>query len=237
MTPSTPSYDEACVRELFNRMGRSYDVVNFISSFGFSRWWRRQCVNLAQVTRGDCVCDLMAGGGECWPDLLQRDVSLVSIDFSPVMVGRQRRLRERLRTEVDVRCENALATSLSAASMDAVVCVFGLKTLASEARGAAAREVFRILRPGGRFAFLEISCARAWWAGPLYRWYISSIIPLIGRLCLGDIDCYRMLGAYTQAFGSCEHVRPAFREAGLSVELREHFHGCATSLAGHKPVA
>lgn len=61
---TTPSYDEAYVRDLFDRMGRTYDVVNLLSSFGFNDRWRRQCVELARVGQDQRVCDLMAGGGE-----------------------------------------------------------------------------------------------------------------------------------------------------------------------------
>ena len=229
------SYDDEYVRSLFDRMGRSYNFVNMVSSFGFSRWWREQCVQLSKIQPGDQVCDLMAGGGECWRPILRRTDALVSIDFSTVMVERQVGLRSRLSAAVDVRCENALESSLKSESLDVIVCVFGLKTLDSPGLARLATEVARVLKPGGRFSFLEISRADQWWAGPLYRWYLSSVIPTIGKLCLGDIDCYRMLGKYTNAFGSCEVVLPHFERAGLDCRLHQHFFGCATSITGRKP--
>lgn len=42
------SYDDAHVKSLFDRMGRTYDLVNMVSSLGFSVHWRRECArNLA----------------------------------------------------------------------------------------------------------------------------------------------------------------------------------------------
>jgi demethylmenaquinone methyltransferase/2-methoxy-6-polyprenyl-1,4-benzoquinol methylase len=65
-------------------------------------------------------------------------------------------------------------------------------------------------------------------------WYVNAIIPLIGRICLGDVECYRMLGEYSSKFGSCAWVAPIFSAAGIDVSLRRHFFGCATSLVGRK---
>lgn len=230
-----PRYDEAYVRELFDRMGRTYDVVNLISSFGFSRLWRSQCVAKARISPGDVVCDLMAGGGECWVPIFRKEASIVSIDFSRVMSERQTELQERLGRPIDIRCENALSTSIDDGSIDAVVCAFGLKTLTTGDMTLLAGEVFRILKPGGRFSFLEISLAEGWWLGPLFRWYVRCVIPFIGKVCLGDIECYRMLWRYTRAFGSCSGFVDQFRQAGLSATTENHFNGCATSISGFKP--
>lgn len=230
-------YDDAYVQSLFDRMGRTYDLVNLISSVGFSRVWRRQCVRNARVARGDRVCDLMSGSGECWPFLIQAGAEIVSVDFSEVMIARQARRRAKSSGTVDVRKENALRTTLPDESVDCVVAAFGLKTFAPESISRLAIEIARILKPNGRFSLLEISDARGWVFGRLFRWYIRSAIPQIGRLCLGDIECYRMLGVYTEAFGSCERVVHSFREAGLDATVQRHFFGCATSIIGSKPSA
>ena len=108
--------------------------------------------------------------------------------------------------------------------------VFNLATVS-----AFAQEIQRVLKPGGSFSLLEISSASGWRFGAIYRWYVSAVIPQLGRLLLGDIECYRMLGVYTQAFGSCELVAPVFAAAGLSVQVRRHFFGCATALVGNRP--
>ena len=227
-------YEDTYVQALFDRMGRTYDTVNLISSFGFSALWRRRCVQDATVRTGDRVCDLMAGSGECWPYLFRAGAQVVSIDFSPVMFNRQVERKAKVASPVDVLLENALSTSLPEASVDCVIAAFGLKTLRREAISRLAVEIRRILRPDGRFSLIEISEARNWSFGSIYRWYVRAVIPIIGKVCLGDIECYRMLGSYTKAFGSCEEVAPLFSQAGLDVSVREHFFGCATSLVGRR---
>jgi demethylmenaquinone methyltransferase / 2-methoxy-6-polyprenyl-1,4-benzoquinol methylase len=230
-------FEESTVQSLFDKMGPTYDIVNLVSSFGFSEFWRWQCVGRVDARSGELVCDMMSGSGECWRYLLRRKARIASIDFSVGMIQRQMARRERTIGSIQVLCENALQTSIADSSVDAVVCAFGLKTLSSEQTGRFAAELHRILRPGGRFSLLEISDPVGWFGAPLFRFYVGSIIPLIGRACLGDIECYRMLGVYTRAFGSCENVVSHFTRAGLAAHVLRHFFGCATSICGEKPAA
>ncbi len=217
-------------------MGKSYDVMNLLSSFGFSEFWRWQCVSAFALAPGARVCDMMAGTGECWRYITwQKPAAILSVDFSSFMIQRQTLRRKPRGVPVSVLRENALATSIPSTSIDLVVSAFGLKTLGPEGVARFAREIRRILKPGGRYSLLEISAARDWWLGSLYRWYIDTVIPQIGRLCLGDIECYRTLGVYTKAFDSCANVVEAFRAAGLEASLEKHFFGCATSLVGRRP--
>lgn len=230
-----PRHDDEFVRELFDRMGPSYEVTNLLSSFGFSEIWRLICVWNARIVTGSVVCDMMAGSGECWRYVGWRGGRILSVDFSTFMSERQ---RERSRTgglDVEVRCENAEQTGIRSATVDHVVSAFGLKTLSTEAMAGFAAEIGRILKPGGSFSLLEISMPPAVLLRGPYRFYLSKVIPLVGKSLLGDIECYRMLGRYTEEFQSCAGVVPVFRMAGLEVELRSHFFGCATSLVGRKP--
>lgn len=55
------AYRDEYVRALFDRMGPTYDVVNWISSFGFSSMWRRLCVSLGFHGEARGYGDVVAG--------------------------------------------------------------------------------------------------------------------------------------------------------------------------------
>lgn len=230
----TPNYNEQYVAQLFDQMGPSYDAMNLITSFGFSEIWRAQCVRNLNIPESAVVADLMAGSGECWPYLKRRIKSkgrIVSVDISQVMCNRQRRrIKSHSDKSVEVRCENALATNIPDSSMDYIISAFGLKTFDSSQTKRLATEMFRILKPGGSCSLLEISIPNSKLLQILYRFYIGSVIPLIGQICLKNIDCYKMLGVYSEAFGSCARITNYFRDAGFKVYLKHHFFGCASSL-------
>lgn len=233
-----PNYDEQYVARLFDQMGPSYDVVNLISSFGFSEIWRAQCVSNLSIGQGAIVADLMSGSGECWSYVNRRtglNGRIVSVDFSPVMCSRQKRRLDHLGgSTIEIRCENALSLGLSDRSVDFIVSAFGLKTFSTASLPRLAAEAFRVLRDGGACSFLEISLPDLIFLRFLYRFYLKFVIPLIGRIFLKNIECYQMLGVYTEAFGSCARVVKQFQDAGFRVVVKTHFFGCASSIVATK---
>lgn len=232
-----PNYDEKYVADLFDKMGPSYDIMNLVSSFGFSEIWRAQCVNNLKIHEGATVADLMSGSGECWIYLkrhIRPNGKIISVDISPVMCDRQKKRLRCAGASVDIHCETALDMKLPDSSVDFVISAFGLKTFNSEQLNKLAFETFRILRPGGSCSFIEISVPKSQPLRFLYDFYISTIIPFIGKVCLGGIDCYQMLGIYTAAFGSCDKIASKFENVGFDVTVKKHFFGCASSLVLRK---
>jgi ubiquinone/menaquinone biosynthesis methyltransferase len=233
-------YEPRFVRALFDEMARTYGVINLISSFGFSARWRKQCVRALGPRAGWTVLDLMTGMGELCPDL-SRAVGTAGViralDLSPEMCLRARRTATRCRCRVEVVEADVLHNEIPPETADAVVSSFGLKTFSPEQARRLAGQVVRVLKPGGRFALVEISVPPHAWLRRPYQFYLNRVIPLIGRVFLGNPDNYRMLGVYTERFRNCEHVRAEFERAGLVTEEQSYFFGCATGVSGYKPAA
>ncbi len=80
-------YEKTFVTNLFSEMSKTYGVVNYLSSFGFTERWRRQCAQQLQVTDGAVVYDLMTGMGEMFPHILARSKprKILGVDFCPEM--------------------------------------------------------------------------------------------------------------------------------------------------------
>jgi len=232
-------YDPAFVNALFNEMSATYGIVNFISSFGFCARWRRQCVAQIPLKPGDCVIDFMAGMGEL-SHLVNARVGksgrIIGVDFSQVMceTAGKNLSRQKFRHAVILDCD-ALNTCLADDSADAVVSSFGLKTFSHQQIQTLASEVMRILKPGGHFAFLEISVPSQRLLQLPYLFYLRRLIPLIGLLFLGNPDNYRLLSVYTTEFKNCSQVARYFKTAGLQVNENSFFFGCATGIRGFKP--
>lgn len=230
------------VSTLFDEMAKTYGLVNLISSLGFALVWRRACVRSAHIKPASKVVDLMTGMRELCPNLAKASGPkghISAIDISPAMCieARKRGAALAQQCSVEVIEADALRCPLPDASADSVLSSFGLKTFSPEQLQTLAGEVSRILRPGGTFSFLEISVPPQ----NLLRWpytaYVKHIIPLIGKLVMGNPDNYRLLWRYTELFGNCRTAQPAFELAGLEVTFKSYFFGCATSLHGRKPVA
>ena len=232
-------YDPSFVSDLFDEMARTYGVVNLISSFGFTIRWRRQCLRSIEITPSSTVLDLMAGMGELGPDIAQfvgDDGRIIAVDFSPVMCERAwQQFTKGDWCQFEVHQADALVCPVDDESVDYVVSTFGLKTFNSDQLATLAKQVHRVLRPGGQFTFLEISVPESRLLKWPYLAYINWIIPWVGRLALGNPDNYRMLGVYTMAFENCRQSVEIFTDAGLDVDYKRFFFGCATGITGRKP--
>ena len=232
-------YDPHFVAHLFDEMARTYGTVNLISSLGFARRWRKQCLDSIAVAPGDSVVDLMTGMGELCPDLLRltgRSGAVLAMDISAEMCRRASRHGSSVSGDhFHVIQADALNIPLEDQSVDCVVSTFGLKTFNELQRQRLASEVKRVLKPGGQFSFMEISVP----ASPLlrrpYLTYLRRVIPLIGRLLLGNPENYRLLGVYTVAFQNCGAVAADFAAVGLQVQQQSRFFGCATGIRGSRP--
>ena len=98
------------------------------------------------------VVELGAGAGASLRYLAPGS-RLVAIEPNPHAHKALRRKAARYGIELEIRDERAESTGLASASVDAVICTLVLCTVDDQV--AALAEVRRILRPGGRFVFIE----------------------------------------------------------------------------------
>lgn len=249
-------YDPAFVASLFDRCSARYRRWSAVSSFGFVYIWRKQCVDrlvgqssIARIQNGELgtplpknaqVVDLMAGTGEIWPHVLRAfpRAQITGIDISPVMHAEAvTKLHGAHTGQISHLTANALDSDLPAETADLLVATFGLKTFNADQQTILAKQIARILRPGGSFSLIEASDPKGWVFRPFYRFYLGGVLPLIERLFLQGAQDFSMIATYTKNFEDCTAMTAALREAGLKVTMKKHFFGCATSVAGTKPIA
>lgn len=246
-------YDPAFVADLFDRCAGKYRGWSMAASLGVIGFWRRQCVNrlvgMGAISRFKKtglnthtpeIYDLMAGTGEIWPHVLRRypKARITAIDISQVMHDEAvTRLHATHALRIDHIAADALTTELAPGTADLVVSSFGLKTLTPVGQTMLAKRIARILRPGGAFALIEAADPVGWWGRPFYRFHLDRLLPMVERLFLRGAQDFAMIGTYTRNFGDCSHFAEALQAEGLFVSQRAHFFGCASSVAGFKPIA
>jgi len=103
------------------------------------------------------VLEIGPGGGNNLP-FLRRGVRWIGIEPNPFFHARLRARGERLGIEVDIRAATGEALPVADRSVDAVIASLVLCSVRDPE--ATLREVRRVLRPGGRFVFVEHVAAR-----------------------------------------------------------------------------
>ncbi|MFM9402868.1 class I SAM-dependent methyltransferase [Myroides odoratimimus] len=235
---SQNNYNPEYIKSLFNQMSGSYERINYITSFGFSIRWRRQLIKELKPTPEKVeVIDLMTGIGEMW-GVIKRNfpqAKLSALDYSDEMIKRAKQRNQTEYTgEVDLLHQNVLVSSLPSEYYDYVTCAFGLKTFNEEQIQILAKEVERILKPNGQFAFIEVSEPNNSILKFFYGFYLGSIVPVLGALLLGGINEYKMLWRYTNKFKDVSKSAQCFESVGLHVKKHSYFFGCATGFSGYK---
>ena len=231
-------YADAFVESLFDTMSGSYSRMNYITSFGFSEIWRRQCVEAVSIQPGKVTVDLLSGKGECWKSIFKRsdqNSKLIAIDFSDEMnKGAEERKQKYPQHDIKILNENVFDNSIQSNSADFVVSGFGLKTFNDQQLGQLAQEIERILKVGGKFSLIDISVPKGKGLKMFFMFYLKNIIPILGKIFLGNPDSYRMLGIYTTQFGNAEKVAKIFNQHKFEVEYVPYFFGCASGITGTK---
>jgi demethylmenaquinone methyltransferase/2-methoxy-6-polyprenyl-1,4-benzoquinol methylase len=83
-------------------------------------------------------------------------------------------------------------------SVDAVTIGFGIRNV--DDRGAACREMLRVLKPGGRLAILEFALPTSPVFRQLYLSYFRHILPRLGAWISGHKSAYTYLPESVDAF-------------------------------------
>ena len=240
MTEPVPQdiYDPRFVKAVFDRCSGRYITFSYICSMGFTERWRRQCVEMLPAPETDTPegYDLMAGTGEVWPHLLKRFPGIAAITAVDISSGMHQLALERLHAHRAHRIrfieDDALQSRLADNSADFVISTFGLKTFNPEQHRLLAALAARVLRPGGVFAMIEASDPKGWWLRRLYLFHLKVVLPTIERVLLHGAQDFSMIGTYSTKFGDASGVAAALRDAGLEVEYRRFFFGCATGVSG-----
>jgi demethylmenaquinone methyltransferase/2-methoxy-6-polyprenyl-1,4-benzoquinol methylase len=168
----------------------------------------------------------MTGMGECPKHILkQRDEgsTLIALDISSEMIRRAYINKAKYpKINIKILKENVFSHSIPNERADLVASGFGLKTCNTTQLLSLAQEINRILNPGGKCSFLDVSVPQNSSIRPFYLFYLKKIIPIIGKLFLGNPETYKMLGIYTDEF----------QKFNFEVENLDYFFGCTTGIKG-----
>lgn len=231
-------YKTEYVKHLFNSMSSSYERVNYLTSFGFSLRWRRQFLKpFAQVAEQVEIIDLMTSMGETWHPIKRKfpNSKMTVLDFSEGMLKNAKQKNTmHFNGEVNILQQDILNNSFQNNYYDFVTCAFGLKTFNAKQLRKLALETKRILKNGGQFSFIEVSKLDNRILNSLYAFYIGRIVPILGKVLLGNPEEYKMLWKYTAKFENSKRATEIFKEVGLNVKFKSYFFGCATGFIGIK---
>ncbi len=212
-----PGVDRArYVRSMFESIAPRYDLMNTLMTGGRHHAWRRLAARSVVLPR-DRVVDVGCGTGDLALACAEAGASAVlGVDFAAPMVERAYR-----KTAVDdpaavsFAVADATALPLADSSVDAWCSAFVVRNIPDV--DAALAEAFRVLRPFGRLAILDMPRMERGLLAPAARLYMRSVVPALGRLVSRHRDAYSYLPESVGRFLSTRELTAALRRAGFAV--------------------
>ena len=222
----------------FNRVAKKYDFMNSLLSFGIQHLWKRAAVGMLAIKRGEAVLDVCGGTGDLallaaqWAGNSSR-VVIYDINHAMMRAGREKLSQSGSGHTISLVQGDAESISFPANSFDVAMVGFGIRNLTRLQNGF--KEMYRVLKPGGRLLCLEFSKP----LNPVFRWvydfYSFNVMPLLGQLLVGSAESYACLPETIRMFPLPDELCDILTTIGFnSVRYHSMTNGIAVAHVAYK---
>jgi demethylmenaquinone methyltransferase/2-methoxy-6-polyprenyl-1,4-benzoquinol methylase len=226
------------VKRHFDHLANNYDAMNTLMSFGIHYLWKRAAVRFLGLQIGQSVLDVCGGTGDL-SVLAVREVGpsgkVVLSDINRIMVetGRCKTTHGAGRKKILRIVSDAELMALKSDTFDAAMAGFGIRNLVHMERGL--KEIYRLLKPGGRFVCLEFSRPTSVWFRYLYDFYSFRIMPAVSFVFLGSREPFTYLPESIRLFPGPDEFSQFLESLGFrNVTYRLLTNGIAAIHRGDK---
>ena len=221
------------VKQMFNDISGTYDLINIISSFGIDRYWRNRLINNIKLNSNQNLLDVATGTGDVAFGFLKKyNVSVTGLDIAKNMIEISNKKAKKYSGNINFIVGDAENMEFDNNKFDALTISFGFRNIGSY--DTALSEFYRVLNNNGKIAILEFSKPTSRWFSPIFKFYFNKVIPIIGSL-LSRKDAYLYLPESVDHFLSREDVCGKMKVAGFkNVRYIDYTFGVASLYIGEK---
>ena len=227
------------VAELFNGLAPKYDRFNRWVSFFRDETWRHKTVELLQEPASGVVLDLAAGTGDLanWACKAgAREVHVFDISFNMLTLAKTKIItKNESLSKFIFEQGSANLIPFKNESFNGIVSGFAMRNVFHFLDDVLG-EMYRVLKPGGRFAILELSQPQNSVLSLGFRLYMKMVVPFIGRLTAGATKPFDYLYETTMTFLSLKEFKARLENAGfVDVHWKTYLLGGIAIHYGKKP--
>ena len=206
----------AYVERMFARIAPGYDRMNRVMTMGMDRGWREYAVRAIAPPSGGRALDVGSGTGDFLLELAawMPDGLVVGLDFTVPMMQAGLPKLDAARGRAGFVGGDALRLPFPDACFDAITTGFTMRNVSDI--GQAFAEIWRVARPGGVVACLEVARPR----NPLlrlgHRIYFEQVVPRLTAMLGGDATAYTYLPPSARAFPEPPELARIIEQVGWS---------------------
>jgi demethylmenaquinone methyltransferase/2-methoxy-6-polyprenyl-1,4-benzoquinol methylase len=226
------------IARMFNEIAPNYDKLNDALSLGIDKYWRKEAIKTLQKYNPKHILDIATGTGD-FAILAQKILQpkhIFAIDISEGMmnIGKEKVRQKDLEEYISFEKQDCSSLSFPNNSFDAVTVAFGVRNF--EDIDKSFQEIFRVLKPGGIFLFLELSTPEQTPIKQLYNAYTEHIMPTIANILTTKQRAYEYLPESIAAFPQGREMMLILKKNGFEkIRLRRFTLGICTLYIAGKP--
>lgn len=212
-------------KEVFDKVASKYDIMNDIMSLGAHRYWKELLIDWLSPEKEMHIIDVAGGTGDVARRFLKRvkgKGKATVCDPNEFMVEEGKK-NHTFKDKIEWIVASAEDLPFKENTFDAYLVSFGVRNFSNIEKSLG--EAYRVLKPGGKFYCLEFSKAENETISSVYNFY-SSIIPVMGKIIVGDEKPYEYLTKTISNFPSQENFKKIIESTKFKdVNYRNIFNG------------
>jgi demethylmenaquinone methyltransferase/2-methoxy-6-polyprenyl-1,4-benzoquinol methylase len=212
---------------IFTAVPPSYDLINRLFTWRLDERWRKKAAGFCFENQPKKVMDLCTGTGDLairFAKMTENGAEIIGYDYSqPMLDIAAKKALKKGRHEILFIRGDAAEMPYPDGYFDSIGIAFAFRNLTyknSDSKKFLA-EIYRVIKPGGRFVIVESSQPK----NPVWRFffriYTKTMVFYIGSWISGNKTAYRYLANSVTDYFKPEEVTALLKSSGFS-EVR-HF--------------
>ncbi|MBA5629420.1 bifunctional demethylmenaquinone methyltransferase/2-methoxy-6-polyprenyl-1,4-benzoquinol methylase UbiE [Moheibacter lacus] len=204
------------VEQMFDNISGKYDLLNRILSMGIDVSWRKKVVKSVKKENPKTILDIATGTGDLAIAMAKAtDAKITGFDLSAGMleVGRKKVKEQNLENRIEMIQGDAEKMPFADNSFDVITVAFGVRNFENLKKGLD--DIYRVLKPGGKFIILEFSQPEAVPMKQLYTFYSRYVLPKIGKKISKDQSAYTYLPDSVKAFPYGDEMKKILKNSNF----------------------
>src|SRR5690606_913511 len=224
------------VEQMFDTISGNYDNLNRMISLGTDQGWRKKVLQMVSDTQPETILDIATGTGDLAILLSKSNATkIVGLDLSAGMleVGKQKVKALGLDNKIEMIQGDSENLPFQDNTFDAITVAFGVRNFENLEKGLT--EILRVLKPNGIFVILETSVPTKFPFKQCYNFYMTTVIPLIGKFISIHKEAYEYLSDSAKNVTYSEKQNSILQKVGFeNVKHSPQTMGVATSYSASK---
>jgi demethylmenaquinone methyltransferase/2-methoxy-6-polyprenyl-1,4-benzoquinol methylase len=222
------------LEKMFNEVPARYDMVNRVLTWRLDERWRKMAARACLEGGPAGILDLCTGTGDLAIRLARQvngETKIQALDYSLPMLSEARKKAKKAKLRnIEFIHGDAASMPLENEELDVIGIAFAFRNLTykNPDREKFLHEIYRVLKPQGKFVIVESSQPDNGLMKSIFRLYLKVFVASIGGWLSGHKGAYRYLAASARNFYKPAEVKKLLSGTGFNkVEYRPFFGGIA----------